>query len=178
VNIDHLYENLCHGDKTAEGELFRHLTERFRLFAELKVRDKMDAEEVVQNAVMVIARKYRAIEFETSFAAWAHKVLSNEILKYYRTKAYHDDLFMRVELESSPSALWNPDPDFKRRLLECIRKLCDANIRYARTLNLKYQGFDIDDICRKLKVTTENLYVILSRARSLLKLCLEKGDIK
>ena len=178
MNIDLLFQNLNRNDKSAESEFFRHLTERFRLFAELKIRDKMDAEEVVQNAVMVVARKYRSIEFETSFAGWAHKVLSNEVLKYYRTKAYRDNLFMQVEIESSPAALWNPDPDFKRLLLDCVRKLCSANVRYARTLNLKYQGFEIGEICRKLKVTEENLYVILSRARSLLRLCLEKGDIR
>ena len=178
MNIDLLFQNLNRNDKSAESEFFRHLTERFRLFAELKIRDKMDAEEVVQNAVMVVARKYRSIEFETSFAGWAHKVLSNEVLKYYRTKAYRDNLFMQVEIESSPCALWNPDPDFKRHLLDCVRKLCSANVRYARTLNLKYQGFEVEEICRRLKVTEDNLYVILSRARSLLRLCLEKGDIK
>lgn len=178
MNIDSLYNQCRQGDKIAENELFRHLSARFRLFAELKIRDKVDAEEVVQNAIMTVARKYPAIEFEVSFAAWAHKVLQNEILKYYRSQGYRGELFVSAEADAFPQSVWSPDPDLKRHLMDCMRKLCEANGRYARVLNLKYQGYEATEICRKLKVTADNFYVILSRARSMLKACLDNGDFR
>jgi RNA polymerase sigma factor (sigma-70 family) len=138
----------------------------------------LDAEEVVQNSLMVVARKYRGINFETSFAAWAHKVLSNEILKYYRAKSYRQDMFMSSIEGNDTAASWDPNPEIKRRLLDCMKKLCETNSRYARTLNLKYQGYGAEDICRKLKMTANHFYVALSRARSMLKHCLEKGEIE
>lgn len=177
MNIDKLYNQCRQGDKTAENELFRNLSARFRLFAELKIRDKVDAEDVVQNAIMTIARKHPAIEFEVSFTAWAHKVLHNEILKYYRSRGYRDELFISAEADTLPQAEWRSDPELKRHLMECMQKLCEANARYARALNLKYQGYEVLEICRKLNVTAGNFYVILSRARSMLKACLDNGDL-
>lgn len=178
MDINTLFSNCRQGGKAAEEALFAALTARFRLFAEQKVRNRVDADEIVQNALMVVFKKYRAIDFEISFAAWAHRVLENEILKYYRAKSYHNNLFMQVEPDASPSALWHPDPTLKRRVVDCMKKICEANARYARTLNLKHQGYGTDDICRKLEISPENFYVILSRARSMLKLCLETGVIR
>lgn len=177
MNINALHSNCGQGDKGAEERLFESLSVRFRFFAEQKIRDRLDAEEVCQKALTVVFEKYRAIVFETSFSAWAHRVLDNEILKHYRTHAYHENLFMPMEDDGQSAAAWNPDPELKRRLLGCMKRICDVNSRYARTLNLKYQGYEAEDICRMLKITANNLYVILSRARSLLRLCLDKGDI-
>jgi len=36
----------------------------------------------------------------------------------------------------------------------------------------------VEEICRKLKVTRDNFYSILSRSRSLLLLCLKKGTFE
>ena len=177
MNLDGLYHNCRTGDPTAEEHLFRHLTARFRLFAEHKVRNRLDAEEVVQNALAVVVSKYKSIEFTVSFAAWAHKVLNNEILRYYRAKKYRENLFMSDADIAPVSERWSPEADTKRHLLDCMKKLCSSHIRYARALNLKFQGYEARAICRRLGVTVDNFYVILSRARSLLKLCLENGDI-
>ncbi|MDH4034538.1 MAG: hypothetical protein OEV80_12145, partial [candidate division Zixibacteria bacterium] len=69
------------------------------------------------------------------------------------------------------------DPALKRRLLDCLKKIRSTNLRYARILNLQYQGFDTEDVCRRLAVTRSNLYSLLSRARTVLELCLEEGGV-
>ncbi len=176
MDLDSLYHDCRRSGTTGEDALFRHLNDRFRLFAEQKIRNRLDAEEVIQNALAVVAAKFREIDIQTSFAAWAHKVLSNEILKYYRSKGYQERLFMQMT-DSTESGLWMPDPDLKRRLLDCIRKMCVKHVRYARVLNLSFQGYKAAEISQRLSINPDSLYVILSRARSLLKLCLDSGDI-
>jgi DNA-directed RNA polymerase specialized sigma24 family protein len=60
--------------------------------------------------------------------------------------------------------------------MDCFRKICRSNNRHARVLNLHYQGFTTVEICRRLDISENNLYVLLSRARRALELCLGKDD--
>ena len=70
------------------------------------------------------------------------------------------------------------DPDLKRRLLGCLQKICRQNVRYARILNLHYQGYKTGEVCGRMDVRPATLYSVLSRARSMLEDCLEKGDVR
>jgi len=65
----------------------------------------------------------------------------------------------------------------KKKLLDCLNKINDANTRHARVLNLHYQGFIVREICEKLKLTRNGVYILLSRSRTMLKNCLERGDV-
>ena len=49
VSLNVLHKNAVGGSREAEEELFESLTARFRLFAQHKIRDKADSEEVVQD---------------------------------------------------------------------------------------------------------------------------------
>jgi len=75
VDLDELYTQAAGGDQHAESELFAKLTVSFRLIAHHRGWDGPDAEEIVQEALMAIARDYREITVKKSFAAWAHTVL-------------------------------------------------------------------------------------------------------
>jgi RNA polymerase sigma factor (sigma-70 family) len=177
LDINSLHRDSCGKEKAAEEKLFAALTVRFRLFAGQKILDKQDAEEVVQKSLMIVFQKYRGIDFKTSFAAWAHKVLDNEILKHYRAKSTREGLFVGTADGGAPTALWNPDPELKRRLVGCMTKLLETNHRYARILDLHYQGYSAEEICREITLTLNNFYVLLSRARSALRHCLDNEGI-
>jgi RNA polymerase sigma-70 factor (ECF subfamily) len=180
MDINTLHKEAVSGEKNAESSLFELLTVRLRYLATLRLRSVEDAEEVVQEALMAISREYAEISIETSFAAWAHKVLINRILNHVKTKKLRDG---RIEKKFNPEnmpegGIHESNPDLKRRLLECLRKISDLNPRYARILNFQYQGYKTEEICRRISVNSNNLYVILSRARSLLQHCLKTGGIE
>ena len=59
-----------------------------------------------------------------------------------------------------------------------VKKIVVVNNRFARILNFHYQGYAVVEVCERLRLTSTNFYSILSRARSMLELCLEKGDVK
>jgi len=176
-SINQLYNVARTGDPGAEERLFKGLTERFSLFVQHRIYSRQDAEEVVQDSLTAIAEQYREIEITKSFTAWAYRVLENKLLHYYRTKKSHARKLERLAANKTSDAAYDADPSFRRRLLDCMKKVSRANIRHARILNLHYQGYSVEDICGKLGVTRNNLYIILSRARSMLKACVEKGDL-
>jgi len=177
LTINTLHRAAQNGDSNAEGALFALLSARFRYFAEHKIESRDDAEEIVQEALKTILDKYRDIEFTTSFAAWAYKVLDNKILAYFRRSTVQ-----RERMKGSTDADETPvmtveETALERQLLECLRKLHAANRRHARVLNLHYLGFTVEEICRRVDVTRNNLYSLLHRARARLADCLETGDM-
>lgn len=178
VDIDRQYVGAKNGDLKAEEQLFRLLTVRFRLFVQRKIWDQRDAEELAQDALMTVFNKYKKVEHIEDISAWAHKILSYTILNYFKTKALHEGKLGELKQKSAEDETIDSDSDLELQLLDCLRKIGAINNRYARILNLHHQGFSVSEICKKLDLNRNNLYTILSRARSMLEFCLEKGDVK
>jgi RNA polymerase sigma factor (sigma-70 family) len=177
MDIKSLYRNAIAGDKKSEQKLFDYLTDSFRLFLQLRIRNRQDAEEIVQEALYVIARKYKEIDYDISFASWAYRILKNKFMDYLKHKKVRDRVMMREQEAYNPGTI-DFDPDVRRQLLLCLEKVGGANLQFARILNLHYQGYNRDEICKRLKLRTDYFYVVLSRARSMLNICLDKGDVK
>ena len=179
LDINSLYSLAKGGDVDAENKLFSSLLVRFRHFADHRIWNSADAEETSQEALMTISKEYKDLKIDSSFEAWAYKVLDNRILKYIQTKKRNKEKIEKMaENDTKEMVAGNPDLDIKRKLIDCLHKLGSANTRYARILNLHYQGYSTDEICAKMDITTSNLYTTLSRARSLLEYCLQTGKIK
>lgn len=175
-NINRLFQGFRNGDKTAEKELLGHLTVSFRIFAKQRIRDEYDSEDVVQETLVTIMEKSRDIEIETSFAAWAYKILQNKIMNYVSSKQNRKRLSENPGAEFKNTGTPHRDVELSLRLRECFRKINKQNPHHARILNLKYQGFSVQEICRIMKITPNNMYVKLFRARAALEQCLKEGD--
>jgi RNA polymerase sigma-70 factor (ECF subfamily) len=176
MEINSLQNLARDGDQDAERRLFEILSARFRLFAERKVGSRQDAEEIVQDAILVVLKKYRQVEIESSFTAWSHKVLEYEILRYHKKRGTRDRKFGEFLAGVGNVTTSSSDPTLKRRLLACLKEIGKRSLNYARLLNLHYQGYTTDEVCERLNLTRNHSYVVLSRARSLLVACLERGS--
>jgi len=172
-----LYRRLSDGDPAAQKQLYEQLYVSFRILARHRVADWNDAEEVVQAAMVKVSSKLDQLTEAERFSAWAHAILKHEIVDHYRTAGSRRN--REVELEDS-SLSHGQDPDdrqLKAKLKECLKKLNAVFGKHARILNLRYQGYSTGEICQRMSLTPNNFYVILSRARSMLKNCLESGEI-
>lgn len=180
LDINSLHKKACLDKNLYKDQLFEVLSSRFRLFANHKIQDKADAEEIVQEALMTIHAEYNKIEFHTSFSAWACKVLDNRLLNYYQKKKRENQRINR-EISDNPDFLnkhADTDPGLKRKLLDCFQKVCRRNIRYARILNLHYQGYKTEEISSRMEMKPATLYSGLSKARAMLEKCLQNGDVE
>lgn len=163
------------GDPDAEQHLFHHLSVRFRLLTARRIRDPQAAEDVAQEACVTVLRKYREETFRVSFEAWAWGVVNMHIKNHLHRMSVRRERNVeeRVRDREAASVV---DPEVHRRLLDCLRKVSRVNRRYARILNLIHQGYSTDEICRRLEMNRNSLYVTLHRARNLLRRCLDSGD--
>lgn len=176
--INRLYENIKNGETAHESDLFSSLSERFHYFLQYKVTDSEDREDLVQEVLKAIAAKYLTVELEGKFSSWVYGVLEKQLLYYYRTRANQQKKQTAIEETGTGDESVGLDPHLKLSLERCFKKLCGANRRYARILNLSYNGYRIDEVCRRLKMTKNNVYIVLSRGRALLKNCLKTGELK
>ena len=159
--INELYKLAASGDNKAESELFTALTDRFRLFAHHKIWNQDEAEDLVQEALAVVSAEYQAVNIETSFVAWAHKIMENRLLGYIQKRRREKGRVTSGETNEYLTASWTPDPTLRMRLLGCFKKICLANRRYARIINLHHLGYSREEICGRLDMTPSQSYVVM-----------------
>lgn len=164
------------GDAEAEKQLFQYLRVRFEYLAKKRLLKKEDAEDIAQEACLTVLEKYKTADFHGHFNAWALKVLRNKIGNYLQGKCVRDNKVAgSIDAGALSDRVHAPnDSSSVSEITDCLRKLIAAFPRYARALNLVHQGFTTDDICRRLDIKPNNLYVILNRGRRILKECLGK----
>lgn len=174
--MNQLVERAKTGDQKAEEELFQRLLVRFERFASRMVNAE-SAAEIAQQACIAILSKYRTEVIETEFDAWAYGVLRMTVKRHFqgesRRAAREVNLPDTVELPERKSE----KPILRRHIRECMRSLTQTHTRYARIFNLHQQGFDISEICNRIKLNREQYYVYLGRSRSMLRECLLKKGV-
>jgi RNA polymerase sigma factor (sigma-70 family) len=179
---DHSLTDLCErartGDTLAETQLLERLTARFRYFARQRIWNAADADELVQEALVVICREYKGLTITQSFAAWAWKVLDNRILAYIRSQAARNRRIDRDAPDADAFAAPASDPEVRRRLIDCLGRIGKVNQRYARVLNLHTQGYGTEEICARMELKPNTLYSLLHRGRAMLRSCLETGALE
>lgn len=174
--LEDLFQRARAGDTRAEGELFRQLYVRFVRFAGHRVgRD--EAEDVAQKACLSIYEKYRTESVEVSYAAWAYGVFKYTLLRAGERVARERSRFEAVENLEGLAVQPAPNPLLEGWVLDCFRAILKRHARYARILNLRRLGYDTDEVCRRVGVSSEQYYVYLNRGRNLLKACLSERGV-
>lgn len=134
-----------------------------------------DADDILQEAKVVMWRHFAKFELGTNFGAWARKIAFHQVLAFRKRKhrdrlEFSEDFLRAVadEAESSADRL-----EQRERLLhECVAKL-PAEHRDA--LHLRYQeGLSLEAMASRLERTVGALYRLLSRVRHILHECVSK----
>lgn len=178
MNINELYQLTIGGGKPEEEKLFKKLRVSLLYLVEQRIWNDQDAEEIVHEILITVAEKYRLVVIEKSFAAWIYGIMENKLLHYYRSKGRQKELLSEADTKWENESDNTLNPYLIAKLLDCLKKVNKANDRYARILNLRYLGYSTEEICGKMKITRNNAFVILTRARSMLKHCLNNGGTK
>lgn len=152
-----------------------------------------EAENVVQETFLAALKAQTSFSGKSNERTWLIGILKHKIIdylrRYYREKSigdisnneeivnqfYHDN----GRLKKSPSG-WLPDPvellekkEFWNVFKNCQEKLPRA-IRDAFTLK-EIEQMKSKEICETLNITQSNYWVLLHRARFLLRQCLEEN---
>lgn len=174
--MKNIFTKAGQGDKAAEAELIEYLSVRFAYLAKRRVRGE-DAIDIAQEACLTVLQKYREDAPRDHPEAWAYTILRNKIGNYYQKTAGRPTESFDTTGADGGAGMSAPtvDPEAIRKLRSCLRKLVRAHPRYARVLNLAYQGYTSNEISRRLGIRTSNFYMMLNRGRSRLRQCM-KGE--
>jgi RNA polymerase sigma-70 factor (ECF subfamily) len=138
------------------------------------VRDFHLAEDVFQDASLVIVKKGRELRDEREFCAWARKVARFEALNTLRKQNRTPDLLEPAMLDLVDPA-WDKDEEAGRATLalrDCLQRLPD---RARRLIDLRYvAGLSGKALAARLNQPPNTVYVALSRIYRRLSSCVKK----
>jgi RNA polymerase sigma-70 factor (ECF subfamily) len=160
-------------------------------YALLRLRDRAAAEDLVQETFLAALKNRESFSGGSSETTWLVGILKHKIADHFRRQAREgsppdgdppnppgDMPFDATGHWAAGPADWGANPadlfrqkEFHDQLAECLSNL-SPNHANAFTLR-EIEGHSTGEICKVLNVTETNLWVILHRARMLLRRCLE-----
>ena len=162
-----------------------HAADLYR-FAVLRLRQRADAEDAVQETLLAALRGQAPCRGDASERTWLIGILRHKIIDRLRTRgretqAESDDPAWwdaRGRWAQAPRA-WPDDPQLQheRDELRTVLRSCLATLpaRQAQALILRLvDGLDPEPAAQALLVSADNLAVLLHRARLRLRACLER----
>lgn len=177
-------------DPLRDTEFLTSLRRDMVRFAELQLRDRAQAEDAVQEALAAALAGKDKFASRASLRTWVLAILKNKIVDTLRRKvrenaapvadngsdvdAYFDERDHWAE-DTRPSAWVGPEQATEnKRFWEvfeaCLYRLPEASARIFTMREVL--GFDTDEICTTLAITSNNCWVQLHRARLALRACL------
>ncbi|WP_183324290.1 sigma-70 family RNA polymerase sigma factor [Halomonas cerina] len=187
--------------KEKEDRLQRLTAVRPRLvsFALMHLRDREQAEDAVQEALVSAMEKNDTFSERSGYETWVFGILKYKILDAMRAQKRQgkwqpldgeqdDDAIDRQfqqngrwQEDARPSSWGEPEATFENEYFWRVFDACMIALpdNAARVFSLReLMGLSTEDICRELGIKENNCWVILHRARLRLRACIEKGWLK
>jgi len=160
-------------------------------FAFQRVRDTNVAEELVQETFLAAVRAKERFKGQSSEKTWLFGILKHKIIDHYRRKKHQrsdmnvEDFAETTEKFFSENGKWriqptnwdiNPGEAYEQRefmdaFYQCLsqmpQRLADAFV------HREIDGLSTEEICKVMDITASNCWVMLYRARMLLRHCIE-----
>ena len=140
-------------------------------YANQRVFNKQDAEDIVQNVLIILSKKMNEFDANKNFCSWAFSICNFQI-KAYLSKGKRNKVVSILDKENmSPESLgfsYNRMP-FQDLIQEEKQKVTteimnNLNTMEKKVFSLSLKGFSAKDIIYNLKITPSNYSVSKSRA--------------
>jgi RNA polymerase sigma-70 factor (ECF subfamily) len=153
--------------------LFTSHEVRLRAFAMSLVANHADAEDVLQQANLVLWKKFDQFRSGSDFMAWAGRIVyleAHEARKRRKRRELFDPRFYEAVARQATDPKVSEDlVEREKALYECVAGLSTGN---RELLKLRYDaGASIESIAEKLGRSADAIYTALSRIRKVLFEC-------
>ena len=160
-------------------------------YAFARVRSRMAAEDLVQETFLAALKSSAAFEGRSSEKTWLTAILKNKIVDHFRELRkrqtadpsqdpdglidyfFHENGTWKLKPEK-----WDVNPgelleqkEFRGVFSRCLSDLSER-VRTAFSLR-EMEGLGCEEICKILDISPSNCWVLLYRARMLLRRCLQ-----
>lgn len=163
-------------------------------YAYIRVNASELAEDLVQDTFFSAYKARDSFKGKSTEKTWLVSILKRKIIDHFRKNARnkevelpeHDYHFAREgsmkghwEEKHAPKN-WEVDVEqlfenneFFEILNQCLSKLPD---KWAAVFSLKVmEDYSTDEVCKEMDITSSNLWVLLHRARLMIRDCIEKN---
>jgi RNA polymerase sigma-70 factor (ECF subfamily) len=168
-------ENPVHGDQYEVFlKLFRKNEKRIYVYILSAVANRSIAEDIMQETMLVMWRKFVEFELGTKFSAWGYQIARFLVLDYYRKKqsdvVRFDSYALEKIMDSSANA--NDIDDKSDALHVCMKKLPED---MQKLIRLRYAGgHTIKQVAEKVGKPIHGMYKHIAKIHFLLQGCIEK----
>ena len=156
-------------------KLFLHNQNRIYRFIFTLVPKHSDANDIMQETVLVMWSKFDEYQKGTNFYAWAVRIARNKVMQYR-------DLYKRKQMLFSPEAIAQivsvnqsvmTDLDDRMKIMQnCLKKLKEQDRHF---LELRYeQNMQIKNIALTVGRSIQGMYKTMGRIHYLLKQCINR----
>ena len=159
-------------------------------YAIVRVNDSDLAKDLVQDTFFAGLKSAKNFQGKSTERTWLISILKRKIIDHYRKinskkgqaevrmNFYDDGENEGNWLEERVPQSWEnqleksvENDELKKQLSSCIEALPE---KYAMVFRMKtIQEFETEEICKELDITSSNLWVIIHRARTQLRKCME-----
>ena len=136
------------------------------------VKNSFEAEDIMQESFLLAFTKLESLKDIKTFGAWLKRiVINNSIYHFNKSNKYSevplDDVLYKVENNDGISSDYEFTNLKAKQVLETMKTLKD-NYRILLTLHL-IEGFDYEEICEVMSITSANCRTTISRAKESLR---------
>ena len=118
-----LIKKFLSGDESAFNKLIKRHMEKIYLVARRMVGNHLDADEVVQEVLMVIYNKLNTFKFEASFTTWIYRIVITRSINFLRKRTLKNT-FSIFDLNKTKSKIQDPIEQVEgREEFEIVEKL-------------------------------------------------------
>jgi RNA polymerase sigma-70 factor (ECF subfamily) len=136
-----------------------------------------EAEDVLQNANLVLLQKQEAFQYTASFSAWAMKIAYHQVLHHRTSNARARRRFDDVLLDQLAAGFSNLDSEPAVELLVLHDCTIQLSLVERELIDLRYAGSSVRAIAEKLGRTIGSVSQTLYRIRVKLAACVKQALI-
>ena len=171
------------------------LRPRLLRFAVLQLRDASVAEDAVQDTLLSATERVHQFAGGASISTWVFAILKNKIIDEFRRRSRQPQTAVDVEQEqgfeealenqfderghwaAKPVPWADPQASLEQKRFWEVFEVCISGLPEtpARVFGMReLLGMETEEICKELKLSASNCWVLLHRARLGLRDCLSR----
>lgn len=168
--LEKLIQKCVKQDREGQRELYMLLSPVLYGICLKYMKNKVEADDVFQDAFILLFQKINQYKFKGSFEGWAKRIVVNEALEVLRKKQYR--LHIAIENVNVSTGIEDKSNEHsvlisQETLLKHIQQLPD---NYRMVFNLYvFEGLSHKAIASELNIAVGSSKSLLSRAKSVLR---------
>lgn len=167
MNIENEIIDRCRtGDSKAQYQLYKLYYKAMFNTSLRIINNKVEAEDVMQEAFLTAFEKMNTFSNENNFGAWLKRIVINRSIDYLKKKKMDFCEINEISENCMPEENQNLNENKQEKIIQIKQAMHDLPEKYRVVLSLYlFEGFDHEEISQVLNVTQSNSRTLLTRGK-------------